>query len=223
MYPAATVPIGLGVAIGTYLMTKAGTNALTRYSMSAIYFVAVLASIFQSSRIFSLSSDYFTFVGKANNSQYRLTLISAALQEIEQKPIFGTFFRGSATVQATVLGNRTYQLPVHNDYITIVLCGGIFFLMIFLIIPVYLNLRTLRVISSPKCSVDQRRIIVAFLASINVALASSFANPILINPANSTIFYCLIAGVVALSFPLNQREPIPDPELKLVHKKPGGL
>jgi hypothetical protein len=214
LYPAATLPIGFLVAFGTYFVANRRKNSFLRVMMLVSYFLVVFASIFSSKIIFSLSSSYFTLVGKANNSQYRTSLINAALIEIEKNPVFGTFFRGSATVQATVLGNKTYQLPVHNDYITLALCGGIFFLLLFLSIPIYINLKIFRLISSLQNISIQRRILIAFLASINVAFASSFANPILINPANSTILYCLIACVISLISSQNQRDPYSISELK---------
>jgi hypothetical protein len=199
LYPAATFPVGFLVALGTYLVANRVKSGVLKLVLVMTYFAIVFFSIFYSKLIFTLTNNYFTLVGKRNNSQYRLSLIEAALVEIQQSPIVGTLFRGSATVQAKVLDNRTYELPVHNDYITIVLCGGVLFLVFFLMIPSFINFRTLRLVSTLHGYSDQRRILIALLASLNVALASSFANPVLINPASSTILYCLIAAIVSLS------------------------
>jgi hypothetical protein len=199
LYPAATLPIGFLVALGTYFIAYWVRSQILRIVSAIVYFALVFVSIFKSSLIFSLSSSYFTLVGKANNSQYRQTLIEAALSEIKESPLVGTFFRGPATVRATVLDNRNFELPVHNDYATIVLCGGILALVFFLIVTSFINLRTLKLVSSLNGNSEHPRVLIALLASINVALASSFANPVLINPASSTILYCLIAAIVSLS------------------------
>lgn len=206
VYPAATFAISLIMVAGTYLVASNKKNFSIALFFSSIYPLLAFLSIFYSRKIFELTTGYFFLVGKANNSQYRESLIQVAVQEISKSPWVGTFFRGSATVQAKVLGNQTYRLPVHNDYITIVLCGGIFFLLFFLVIPIYVNIRTIALIYRLHSSSVRRRILIALLASINVVLATSFANPILINPASSTIFYCLIVTVISLSSPkLNKR------------------
>ena len=199
LYPAATLPLAVAVAVGTYLIANKLQLRIVRFLTSCLYLTSVIISIFYSKIIFNAVSQYFTFVGKANNSDYRTALIEAALSEIRQNLIFGSFFRGSATVQAVVLNNQTYQLPVHNDYITLTLCGGLFFLSLFLILPIFLNYSTLKTLSLLDGDSDLRRVLLAMLAAVNIALASSFANPILINPGNSTIFYCLIATVISLN------------------------
>jgi len=199
LYPAATLPLAVAVAGGTYLIANKLQLRIVRILTSCLYLTSVIISIFYSKIIFDSTSVYFTFVGKANNSDYRTALIEAALSEIRQNLIFGSFFRGSATVQAVVLDNQTYQLPVHNDYITLTLCGGLFFLSLFLIIPIFLNCSTLKTLCLLDKDSDLRRVLLAMLAAVNIALASSFANPILINPGNSTIFYCLIATVISLN------------------------
>jgi hypothetical protein len=169
---------------------------------SFIYITAVITSIFKSDLIFRASKSYFIFVGKSDNSDYRKALIDGALLEIKEKPIFGTFFRGAAIVQANVQGDRTYRLPAHNDYITLTMCGGIFFLLLFLTIPLFLNLKTLEFLSSLSSKSNLQRMLIALLASMNVALASCFANPVLMNPGNSTIFYCIIITIISLSSPV---------------------
>ena len=132
LYPAATLPVGLLVAYGTYFIANHLQHKVWKKTGLFLYITAVVTSIFKSDLIFKASNNYFSFVGKSNNSEYRKALIDAALLEIKDRPFFGTFFRGTATVQATVLGDRTYQLPVHNDYITLTMCGGVFFLLLFL-------------------------------------------------------------------------------------------
>jgi hypothetical protein len=200
LYPAATLPVGLLVAYGTYFIANHLQHKLWKKVGLFLYITMVITSIFNSELIFKASKNYFSFVGKSNNSEYRKALIDAALLEIKDKPFFGTFFRGSATVQANVQGDRTYQLPVHNDYITLTMCGGVFFLLLFLIIPILLNLKTLNFLTIPSTESTLHRILIAFLAAMNVALVSCFANPVLMNPGNSTIFYCIIITIISLSY-----------------------
>jgi len=202
LYPAATLPVGLFVAFGTYFVANQLNYKLVRTVGSFIYITAVITSIFKSDLIFRASKSYFIFVGKSDNSDYRKALIDGALLEIKEKPIFGTFFRGAAIVQANVQGDRTYRLPAHNDYITLTMCGGIFFLLLFLTIPLFLNLKTLEFLSSLSSKSNLQRMLIALLASMNVALASCFANPVLMNPGNSTIFYCIIITIISLSSPV---------------------
>jgi O-antigen ligase len=197
LYPAATLLFGVIVGLLIFKYNKTLANPLPLLSVALLFLVAVVSSIFRARSLLESLGLYFDIFGKSNNTSYRLSLVDAALIEIDDRPIFGTFFRGSATVRANVLDNRNFQLPVHNDYITFVLCGGFACLALLLIMILTLHFRIM--VTCTQMSDDRSRVISALMGSTYVLLASAFANPVLINPGNSTIFYVIVMTMIALT------------------------
>ena len=197
LYPAATLPLGVMVGLLTLKYSKTLLTPFRLLSVALIFIVTVILSIFRAQLLLDSSGSYFAIVGKSNNTSYRLSLVNAAVTEIGDRPIFGTFFKGSATVRAYVLDNRNYQLPVHNDYITLVLCGGLACLALFLMMILTLNFRIMVIYT--QMSDDRSRVVSALLGSMYALLVSSFVNPVLINPGNSTIFYVIVMTIIALA------------------------
>lgn len=203
LYPAATLLLGVIVGLLIFKYNKTLANPFTLLSVALLFLVTVISSIFSARSLLESLGSYFDIVGKSNNTSYRLSLVDAALTEIGGRPIFGTLFRGSATVRAYVLDNRNYQLPVHNDYITFVLCGGLASLALFLIMILTLHFRIM--VTYTQMSDDRSRVISALMGSTYVLLASAFANPVLINPGNSTIFYVIVMTMIALTPSKNKK------------------
>ena len=204
LYPAATLPLGVIVGLLTLRYNKTLVKPFRLLSVALLFIFTVSSSIFSARTSLESLGAYFDIVGKSNNTSYRLSLVNAALKEISDRPIFGTLFKGSATVRAYVLDNRNYQLPVHNDYITFVLCGGLASLALFLMMILTLHFRIMLVYA--QMSHDRSRIISALMGSMYALLASAFANPVLINPGNSTIFYAVVMTMIALT-PGKEKKP----------------
>lgn len=196
LYPAATLPIGIISSLAFFLNVGSSSKVRSQKLLIFALTVSVWISIFKSSSLFYLLDFYFKLVDKANNSAYRFAIISAAREQMEKNLFVGNMFTESAAVWAKVLGGKTYQLPVHNDYFTLVLCGGILTLTLFLFIVFRIILKVLA-ISENLPEIDCR-IVRAMLGSVVALLATALANPILINPANSTIFYSLLITAVAI-------------------------
>lgn len=196
LYPAATVPLGVLVGLFILRFNAKLANPRRMFSAAVGFVFLIITSIFSAQAMLDSAKSYFELVGKNNNSSYRLSLVTVALEEIQKRPIFGTLFKGPATVRAYVLDRQNYQLPVHNDYVTFALCGGIFFLSLFLAMLFSLSYRVFEIHN--QLSDERSRVSSAFMGSIFALLASSFANPVLMNPGNSTIFYALIMTIISL-------------------------
>jgi O-antigen ligase len=73
-----------------------------------------------------LSSDYFSLVGKSDNTSSRLAVWTAGMERFEESPLYGEVFSGpGVTTAVRELGGRRFQLPYHNDYIHFLANGGL--------------------------------------------------------------------------------------------------
>jgi hypothetical protein len=207
-YPAATYALAGLVAVGTVLLSRLRPDGPSRVLLALGAGASVLLATMYVDRLIELSDVYFQFVGKQDNGSARAALYSAALERLDH-PWLSSLFTGDITV----VGNLTGELvvvPVHNDYLSITLGGGI--VAAALLLSVFLSANGL-VIRALRAGLpdDQRRTVVVLLATLNAAAVSAFANPVFMNPGASALVFGILAALVAACRPVRDDRLAHDP------------
>ncbi|HEX2073637.1 MAG TPA: hypothetical protein VHF92_07620, partial [Geodermatophilus sp.] len=193
-YPAATYLVAAAAAVGTVVLARWSPGATARVWLAAASMAATAWAVLRIDDLLALAGTYFELVGKTNNSGTRRALYEEALQGLEN-PLVGSLFTGDITVVGTLSG-QDRVVPVHNDYLSITLGGGLLAAALLLGLFLYANglaLRSLREMTDP----EQRRTVIALLSGVNAAAVSAFANPIFMNPGASALAYAMLAALVA--------------------------
>ena len=193
-YPAATYVLALAAVLGTVVLVRWSPDASQRIVLAISGMIATALAILYIGDLIRLSSPYFELVGKDNNGDTRAELYRAALDRLE-RPLFSELFTGDITVVGTFVGDEKVA-PVHNDYLSITLGGGVVAAALLLGVFLYANglvLRTLAQTDDPW----QRRTLIALLAAVNGAAVGALANPIFMNPGASAVTFGLLAALVA--------------------------
>lgn len=198
-YPAATYVLAALVAATTYAASLLRWSRAARVSVAVGVGAALLYATLNVDRLIALTSVYFKAVGKTDNGSTRLDLYRLALDRIFEAPLFSEFFTGKVTVVTTLSGRPNTVLPVHNDYLSIALGGGIVATTLLVALVLVANgvaLRALKV--SPRRSYNTSAV-VALQGGLNASAAVAFANPVFMNPGSSTVVYALLLALVSLS------------------------
>jgi hypothetical protein len=114
-------------------------------------------------------------------------------------PIFAEYFTDDVTVVITLSGRPNSVLPVHNDYLSAGLGGGLVGAALLVAIVMFGNGVALRALGVVRRRSIERRAILALQGSMNAAAAIAFANPVFMNPVSSTIAYVLVAALSSMS------------------------
>lgn len=198
-YPAATYALAALVAAATYAASFLRWSRVARIAVAAGVGASLLVATLNVDRLIALTSVYFRAVGKTDNGSTRLDLYRLALNRIFEAPLFSTFFTGEVTVVTTLSGDPNTVLPVHNDYLSIALGGGIVataLLVALVLVANGLAFRALRV-STGRSIITSA--VIALQGGLNAAAAVAFANPVFMNPGSSTVVYALLLALVSLS------------------------
>jgi hypothetical protein len=194
-YPAATYPLAVAVALGTFVLVRWAPRPGLRVLLAGGVMVTATLAVAYIDDLIRLTASYFRLVGKTNNGSTRAALYRAALDSFDS-PVFGSLFTGDITVVGTLSGENQV-VPVHNDYLSIALGGGVVAAAMLLGLFLLANgmvLRSLPDLVDPM----QRRTAVILLAAVNAAAVSAFANPIFMNPGASAVTYALLAALMAV-------------------------
>ena len=194
-YPAATYPLAVAVALGTFVLVRCAPRPGLRVLLAGGVMVTATLAVAYIDDLIRLTASYFRLVGKTNNGSTRAALYRAALDSFDS-PVFGSLFTGDITVVGTLSGENQV-VPVHNDYLSIALGGGVVAAAMLLGLFLLANgmvLRSLPDLVDPM----QRRTAVILLAAVNAAAVSAFANPIFMNPGASAVTYALLAALMAV-------------------------
>jgi hypothetical protein len=193
-YPAATYLLAVVVALGTVVLTRWSPPGGIRAVLGVATVTATALAVLYIDDLIRITGAYFALVGKTDNGGTREALYRAALDGFDS-PLFGSLFTGDITVVGNLSGEQVV-VPVHNDYLSVSLGGGLVAGALLLGLFLFANglaLRSLRSIGDQ----FQRRTVVALLAAVNVAAVSAFANPIFMNPGSSAVTYALLAALTA--------------------------
>ena len=209
-YPAATYLLAVAVVLGTVVLVWWAPRGGIRAVLGVVTMVAAAMAVLHIDDLIRFTAPYFALVGKIDNGNTREGLYRAALAGFDS-PIFGSLFTGDITVVGNLSGEQVV-VPVHNDYLSVSLGGGLVAGALLLGLFLYANglaLRSLTSIDDP----FQRRTVVALLGAVNAAAVSAFANPIFMNPGSSAVTYALLAALMAACRTPVQDTPAPAPEV----------
>jgi O-antigen ligase len=194
-YPALTYVLAISGALFFVMASR------DRFSMPR-FLVFQLGSIFylyySTLRIgdpLAILDSTYRLLNRDNNVEYRQFLINQVTNAVLQSPFYGSGFRRSVLVST-----GSSALPIHNDFVTISLGGGIFSLVVYLCIYIiinYLIFKNIHTIDDPM----RKKAIICLGALINAYFFCSTANPISMKPQNGMI---LIAAIFSVRVMLNE-------------------
>jgi hypothetical protein len=198
VYPAATYIMAVLALLATVWLSSSrqAKSGAFRLAMYAGALVAVPFSIIRVDLLVSTSARYFNLVGKQDNGETRLYFYDTAFRNIDNM-LFSEFMTGNITVRGNIGEFSNDVLPVHNDFLALVVSGGWVAAVLFLSIFASLNYVVLGAISKISDGLV-RRSVIAILASVNAACVCAFANPVFAQPQLSTMVFALIAVLLGL-------------------------
>jgi len=184
VYPAGTYVLTIGI-IGVFCVISLLTN-FRRVYLPIVYVLWLTESYiiyqitFNFDQITSNSNVFFDLLGKTNNTIYRKILSDQLLMNFAERPVLGFGFTGEILVLT-----RFSAIPAHNDYLTILVAGGILGLLFFMFMLFSIQLDTIRKLS--RVSEMDRKIILTLMCTVNVYSVSMSINPLGMKTFNSLI------------------------------------
>ena len=188
-YPALTYAIcGLSALIVHFSLRKNfGFKRLLVFQFISLFFL--YTSTFRLSNSNTILDAPYKFLNRINNVGYRDYLIRQVVTQISEQPYFGSLFRRSVLIEG--VGR---SLPVHNDFVTVVLGGGIFSLLLYLGLYIITNYKVFTLL--PRV-IDKQKInaIVCLTILVNSYFFCSIANPVSMKPQNGMVLCAAIYSI----------------------------
>jgi O-antigen ligase len=125
-YPSATAALVVLISFVTFFATRPQGTRSRFYVAGITVVLLIVIALFNFSRTIQLADDYFSAVGKKNNSTARLALWQAGVQKFAESPLIGDAFSGETTVTVyrQIGGGAPFHNPYNNDYILFLASGG---------------------------------------------------------------------------------------------------
>ncbi len=204
-YPAATWLVVLMAGLSTAFATSrrgrdAAAVVLVAFVVGVLGFGFVQVQGGQS----SVGKSYFASVGKGDNTDTRSQLWKAAEVEIRKSPWVGSLFTSTFTVPnvGQVISDRGVgqRIEPHNDYLDMLLLGGLFGLLLFGGFIVSTNVIVIRRVHrlrdlGARAECDLARVL---LIGFNATLSIAFFNPELSQLGVSTSLFLIYALMMTL-------------------------
>jgi O-antigen ligase len=170
-----------------------------------IALLLIVIALFNFSRTIKLADDYFSAVGKKNNSTARLALWEVGMQKFVASPFIGDAFSDETTVtvyRQTGYG-AAFHNPYNNDYVLFLASGGAlgFLLLIAWIVWVErVGMQRYRgfVASGQSQHAALMRVL---LVAFNAWLTAAAFNPLFTGMGRSVTLFSLYALMMALGRP----------------------
>lgn len=127
-YPSATSALVILVTFVTFFVTRPRGTRARFYVVGIAVLLLIVIALFNFSRTIKLADDYFSTVGKKNNSTARLALWQVGMQKFAASPLIGDAFSGETTVTVyrQAGGGAPFHNPYNNDYVLFLASGGAF-------------------------------------------------------------------------------------------------
>ncbi len=199
-YPAATYPLVI-VSTGAGLILFMPRAATVWRAATALALLAVVSlSVIVVTQNESVTGRYASAVDKYDNSQFRRELWSAAVADIQESPVTGSFFTGPYAMPVS-RNSRGFHfvkrsVPVHNEYLSVLRGGGVIGLLL-LVAPLVCALRR-SLERLPRVDAAQARLIQGIAGSAIAFLVASMFNPVMAR-VPTAIFGWFIVGLLFLS------------------------
>ena len=203
------------ICLGMFVVYPAGTYVLT-FALSCFFFLLFLLRrsqklvqtffvilwlvegfiiyqiTFQFTKVITPSNVVFEFLGKADNTLYRKILSDQLLFYFFEQPMFGFGFAGEILVLT-----RFSSVPAHNDYLTILVAGGLVGLILFLLMVLSIQWQAIQKLS--QVSEMDCRILLILLSTANIFLVSMSVNPLGMKVFNSLLFIGCLFWIRSIS------------------------
>jgi O-antigen ligase len=204
-YPSATSALVVLVTIVTFFATRPQGTRARFYVAGIITLLLIVIALFNFSRTIKLADDYFSAVGKKNNSTARLALWEVGMQKFVASPFIGDAFSDETTVtvyRQTGYG-AAFHNPYNNDYVLFLASGGAlgFLLLIAWIVWVErVGMQRYRgfVASGQSQHAALMRVL---LVAFNAWLTAAAFNPLFTGMGRSVTLFSLYALMMALGRP----------------------
>lgn len=195
-YPAGTYAAALLVYLVLLVVLKWRPRLIV-----ALFALIVIAGAYAVTEISNTNADfgasYFARVGKTDNVSTRRALWSAAEKQITERPAFGSGFSGEATVTVTA-DNLPPRVPPHNDYLEVLLLGGVVGLGLFVAKVLATGRMLGRGLTQDAISRERRLLVEAVTVGIATFLAVFIFNPVLLKLSLAALFFSLLGLVPSL-------------------------
>jgi hypothetical protein len=210
-YPSGTsVLVALTIAF-TLLMTPLRPSRIRPYLLAAAGAAAVVILVLNFSTGVRLSSDYFSLVGKSDNTTSRLAVWTAGMERFEESPIYGEVFSGpGVTTAVRELGGRRFQIPYHNDYIHFLANGGLIGFGLLLSWIVFTEVTVLRALTSFTAAGERSRarLLRTLLVGYNAFFVTAAFNPTLMGVSRAASIFSIYA-LIMMTVQVPRREASP--------------
>jgi hypothetical protein len=147
---------------------------------------------FRFAKVITPSNVVFEFLGKADNTLYRKILSDQLLFYFYERPMFGSGFAGEILILT-----RFSSIPAHNDYLTILVAGGLVGLALFLLMVLSIQWQAIQKFS--QVSEVDCRILFILLCTSNIFLLSMSVNPLGMKVFNSLLFIGCLFWIRSIS------------------------
>jgi hypothetical protein len=204
-YPSATSALVVLVTLVTFFVTRPHGAKGRPYLVGIVVLMMIVAALFNFSRTVKLADDYFSTVGKKNNSTARMALWEEGMGRFAASPLYGDAFSGETTVLVyRQSGNRAaFHNPYNNDYVLFLASGGLFGLCMFLTWVVWVERTALR---RYRGFVDAGRwehaaLMRSLLVGFNAWLTAAAFNPLFSGVGRSVTLFSVYALMMMLGRP----------------------
>ena len=192
LYPALTYVLCCVSALLIYGLLKHKVSKLRFYAYSIGCLAFLYYSTFQITQPIPILDLSYNLLNRSNNTSYREYLIRSVLHQINENIYFGKSFRGSVLVVGELV-----NLPVHNDFLTVILGGGVFCGILYLGVYVGTNYNVFTLLNQFNDK-NEKNAIVCLTILINGYFFSSIVNPISMKPQNGMILFAAVYSIKCL-------------------------
>jgi hypothetical protein len=192
-YPALTYVLCAIVAIVIHRMLKKQNNILKYFILQSASIYFLYYSTIRISKGTGFLDSIYKSLNRDNNVGYREFLIKTVEHQIIQSPYFGSLFRRSVLVETPGA-----NLPVHNDFVTVTLGGGIFCLLLYIGIYFGTNYNIFKFFRIDH-DMEIKKALLCFAILVNGYFFCSGANPISMKAQNGMILTTSIYAIKYLT------------------------
>ena len=192
-YPALTYVLCGLVAVTVHQMLKKQNNTLRLLILQIFSFLFLYYSTIRISKETGILDSIYKSLNRDNNVGYREFLIRTVEHQIFQSPYFGSLFRRSVLIETPGA-----NLPVHNDFVTVTLGGGVFCLLLYLFIYVGTNYNVFKFFKTQQ-NIELKKAILCLAILVNGYFFCSGANPLSMKAQNGMALTTTIYAIKYLT------------------------
>jgi hypothetical protein len=202
-YPSGTTVLVMCAIVVTFAMTAPRPYARIRpYVIGGASVVAILVLLVNFSAGVSVTSDYFSLVGKNNADSVRVQAWTQGVNQFTQSPLYGNGFTDAVGAVVVHPGGRgEFQIPFHNDYVLFLAKGGLLGLGLLLAWILATEVTVLRRYVTLVAQERYRRaaLLRVLLVGYNVFFVTSAFNPSILGMSRAASLFAVYALMMLVS------------------------